>query len=249
MQIDWWTLGLQAVNVLVLIWLLSRFLFRPVAAIVKARQQAVSRLLDEARMAKAEAAAERAKAAEEVADIAASRGETLRAAATEAETEKVTILAAARAEADRLRAAGEAEIARARQGEATATADRASRLAVDIAAKLLGRLPDEARVAGFVDGLAAGLAALPEASRAGIGADGAPVRLLAARALTDLETQACRAMLAQALGRPVDTIVEVDPDLIAGLEIDTPHAVVRNSFRADLDRITTELTRHESLGQ
>ena len=30
MQIDWWTLGLQAVNALVLVWLLAHFLFRPV---------------------------------------------------------------------------------------------------------------------------------------------------------------------------------------------------------------------------
>jgi F-type H+-transporting ATPase subunit b len=29
--IDWWTLGLQAVNVLILIWLLGYFFWRPVA--------------------------------------------------------------------------------------------------------------------------------------------------------------------------------------------------------------------------
>ncbi|MDW6024401.1 F0F1 ATP synthase subunit delta [Mesorhizobium sp. BAC0120] len=248
MKIDWWTLGLQTINVLVLIWLLSRFLFRPVATIVKERQQAISKLLDEAHTSKAEAEAEKEKAAEEVANLAASRSETLRAAASEADVEKAAILAAARADADRLRAAAEAEIASARQGEATAAADRASRLAVDIAAKLLDRLPDAARVTGFIEGLSKGLAALPEASRASIGADGVAVRVLSARALTDAESQACRSMLAQALGRHVEMTVEVDPALIAGLEIDTPHAAIRNSFRADLDRITTELTRHESIG-
>jgi F-type H+-transporting ATPase subunit b len=30
MRIDWWTLALQTANVLILIWLLGRFLFRPV---------------------------------------------------------------------------------------------------------------------------------------------------------------------------------------------------------------------------
>ena len=44
MKIDWWTLGLQAVNVLILVWLLSRFLFKPVAAIIAERQQAATRL-------------------------------------------------------------------------------------------------------------------------------------------------------------------------------------------------------------
>lgn len=40
MTIDWWTLGLQTVNVLVLVWILARFLFRPVARIIADRQAA-----------------------------------------------------------------------------------------------------------------------------------------------------------------------------------------------------------------
>ena len=38
MHIDWWTLAFQTVNVLVLIWILGRFFFRPVADIVAKRQ-------------------------------------------------------------------------------------------------------------------------------------------------------------------------------------------------------------------
>ena len=40
---------------------------------------------------------------------------------------------------------------------------------------------------------------------------------------------------------------DIDADLIAGLELETPHAVVRNSFRSDLARIVEELTRHDSV--
>ncbi len=249
MHIDWWTLALQTINVLILIWILSRFLFTPVANIVKTRQAAAQKLLDDARAAKAAAVAERDKAAAEAARLAGSRGEALNAAATEAEAEKSAILAAARGEAEKLRTAAKADIERARQGEAAAVADRASRLAVDIAAKLLDRLPDEARVEGFLDGLADGLAALPEATRAGVGANGAPLRLKAARSLTEAEKKACRTRLGKALGRPIEIQVEADPNLIAGLEIETPHAVVRNSFRADLDRIAAELSRHDQPGK
>jgi F-type H+-transporting ATPase subunit b len=56
--------------------------------------------------------------------------------------------------------------------------------------------------------------------------------------------KSCRDAFAKALGRPLDFSVDVDPDLIAGLELETPHAVVRNSFRADLLRIVEELTGH-----
>ena len=45
MHIDRWTLALQTVNVLVLIWLLHRFFFRPVADIV-AKRQAETRQAD-----------------------------------------------------------------------------------------------------------------------------------------------------------------------------------------------------------
>ncbi|MGE0224821.1 MAG: F0F1 ATP synthase subunit delta [Acetobacteraceae bacterium] len=242
MRIDWWTLGLQAVNALVLIWILARFLFRPVAAIIDERRGAARRLLDEADARRAAAEKEQRLAAEEADRQARARGEVLKTAAMEAEAEKSVILADAQAGADHLRAAAEADIARVRREMAASVSDRASRLAVDITARLLTRLPETSRIAGFIDGLAAALAVLPATTQAGIGADGAPVRLKAARALSDAEAEACRMALGRVLGRRVTLAVEVDPALIAGLEIETPHAVVRNSFRADLDRIAAELT-------
>ena len=67
MQIDWWTLALQTVNALVLVWLLARFLFRPVAKIVAERQKAAAALMADAAKAKADALAQRQAAADEAA--------------------------------------------------------------------------------------------------------------------------------------------------------------------------------------
>ncbi len=141
MQIDWWTLGLQAVNALVLIWLLAHFLFRPVVDAIAARQKAAGQLLADAKAAKAAAEGERDKAAAETARLAEHRSEALKAAEAEAATAKSALLAAAQAEADKLRAAAKAEIEAERRAEALAAEDRAGRLAVDIAGKLLDRLP------------------------------------------------------------------------------------------------------------
>jgi F-type H+-transporting ATPase subunit b len=249
MQIDWWTLGLQTVNVLILIWILARFLFRPIAGIVAARQAEAVRLLGEAKAAVAAGQAEHEKAVADSAALAAQRGDLLKAAATDAEAQKAALIAAAHAEIGQLRAAAAAELARAKEGEAVALADRASRLAVDIAAKLMTRVPADLQVTSFIPGLAAGIADLPTATRDGIGQNGAALHLKAARALSDAELGACRRKLAEVLGRPVELAPSIDPSLIAGLEIETPHAVVRNSLRADLDRITTELTRHDHAGK
>jgi len=246
MQIDWWTLGLQAVNALVLVWLLAHFLFRPVVDAIGARQKAAGQVLADAQAAKAAAEAEREKAAAETAHLVEHRNEAFKAAEAHAAAEKAELLAAAQAEADKLRAAAKAEIEAERRSEAFAAEDRAGRLAIDIATKLLDRLPEEARVAAFIDGIATGLAKLPEGTRASIGANGASVRLTAARAVTPQEVKTCRKVLAGVLGHPVLVEVSVDPELIAGIELEAPHAVVRNSFRADLVRLRSELVHHDT---
>lgn len=243
MRIDWQTLALQTVNVLVLIWILSRFLFRPVAAIIEERRRAAAKILEEAETTKKQAILAREAAEAESVRIAAGRDAVLRQAAVDAETQHAAALASAREEVDQIRSAAEAEIHSRRAAEESAASDRSARLAVDVAEKLLARLPDSARVDGFIVGLAEALASLPEASRDGFG-DGT-AKLTAARPLTAAETQSCRNAFAHALGRPFDFTVLADPDLIAGLELETPHAVVSNSFRADLKRIVQELTRHD----
>ncbi len=246
MRIDWWTLGLQTVNVLILVAILARFLFRPVIAIMEERQAAATKALGDAETAKTRAIAARTAAEADSAKVAAARDAVLRQAAEDANALREAALAAAKEDADQVRTAAETEMRWARAAEESAASVRSARLAVDVARTLMERLPDSARVDSFIDGLAAALASLPEASRDGFGAADAP-RLLAARPLTAAETQSCHDAIARALGRPVDFAVAVDPAVIAGLELETPHAVVRNSFREDLKRIVEELTRHDAV--
>jgi len=244
MHLDWWTLGLQTINVVVLLWILKRFLFRPVAKIVADRQTAAGVELQRARQARAEAEAQRDATKAATADIAAQRAGLLVKAEEEAEAEKAKLLEAAEREADAARETARAELKRMREAETQALSDAAGTLAVDIAERLIARLPAEACIDGFVDGLAKAVAALPETTRAEIGANG-PVRLRAARVLTADETARLKTRLSEVLARPVEMAVETDETLIAGLELDAPQAVVRNHFRADLDLIRQELTRHD----
>jgi F-type H+-transporting ATPase subunit b len=246
MRIDWWTLALQTINVLILIGILSRFLFRPIVGVIEARRAAAAKLLTDAEVEKNEAIAARKAAEGEAASIAAGRDEVLRQATVDAEAQRAAALASARAEIEHLRAAAEAERRGARATAAAAESDHAAELAVDIAGKLIARLPDSARVDGFIDGLAGALASLPESSRDGIGGASTP-RLIAPRELTPEEAQSCREAFARALGRPLDFAVAIDPDIIAGLELEASHAIVRNSLRSDLSRIVEELTRHDSV--
>ena len=242
MSIDWWTLGLQTINITVLVWLLAHFLFRPVAAIIAERKAFAGRLLDEAEEAKTAACGMREQADGALREIAANRAAAIHAAAEEAQTEKSAMLSTAQSEIERLRASADAELAHARKAERRAESERARRLAIDIAAKLLNRLPEGARVAGFVEGLAQAVATLPPETRADFG-EGALLKV--PRPLTAEEDESCRCVLANAFGHPLDLQIEVDPALIAGLELENQHASVRNSFRADLVRIATEFAKHD----
>lgn len=241
MQIDWWTLGLQTINLLVLVWILSRFLFRPIADIIRQRQSTAAELLKKAKAELAEADEEERVAEKDKEEAEKARGDVLQSAASEAEAEKAQILDVARKEADQLRAQVKAELDKLRVSETERNNRQASELAVTIAEKLFQRLPDGAKIDGFVDGLAEAVAQLPERTRSEIGAEGSPVTLTTARKLAANESEACEAALSRALGRNVTIESRVDPGLMAGIEIEAPHAAVRNSFRADLDRIKAEL--------
>jgi F-type H+-transporting ATPase subunit b len=245
MHIDWWTIGLQTINVLVLIWLLRRFLLQPVAAIIEARKAAAEKLLNEAQAAKCEAEKAKIEAQGEVLLLAQTRDEVLTKANQQAEAAKSALLDDARTQEEQLRKTAEADIARSQAEARKADAVHAKSLAIAIANKLFARLPDEAKITGFIDGLAKVLAELPETERTAIAAT-APLSITAPRSMTAEEMQACTAKLSQSLGKPVTLDVAVEPDLIAGLEIDTAHALVRNSFRADLDRIALELSRDDN---
>lgn len=115
------------------------------------------------------------------------------------------------------------------------------RLAVEIAGRLLDRLPPEARVQGFIGGTAEALAALPPGTRVEFAARDEPLALAAPRALSAAEEQACVTAFGAALGRAVTLQVREDASLIAGLELTSAHAVVRNHLRHDLDAIRETL--------
>jgi F-type H+-transporting ATPase subunit b len=230
MHIDWWTLLLQTVNALVLVWLLARFLFRPVAKIVAERQHAAAALMADATAAKAAALGEQQKAAADSAELAAQRAHL-----------KTSLENAARTDTEQMRTAAQTAIDAGRREAAAADSDRASQFALDVTARLLDRLPAEARIAGFIDGLARELAALPEATRAQLTGDDEPVRLIVPRALTDDELATCQTAFTQALSHPLRVQVTVDPAVIAGLELEAPHTLVRNSFRHDLACLKAEL--------
>ncbi|KAB8143828.1 F0F1 ATP synthase subunit B [Chloroflexia bacterium SDU3-3] len=102
--INWALLFAQIVNVGLLVWLLSRYLYQPVLNMLNERTNRIQTSLQEAEQVKAQLAraqkdyeAEVARGRQEAASIVAQAQER-------AKTQEVEIVAQARAEADRIRA-------------------------------------------------------------------------------------------------------------------------------------------------
>ena len=253
MHFDWWTLALQTVNVLVLIWILARFFFRPVADIVAKRQAETNKLLADAAAAREEAATIRADADKAHAVLDAERDRLIAEARNSAQIEKTNLLAQSSQEIAKLHGEAEAAIARDRTAAQQAIIARASEVSVDIAQRLLGRLPPKIALTAFLDGLCQELRALSSAEResfvSSVAADSHAIEVVTAAPLTKDETERVRDALKQALGGSPTFEFRSDPTLIAGIELHSRNTIVRNSWRADLDRIGKELSRDEHPGK
>ncbi len=103
MQIDWFTTGAQTINFLVLVWLLKRFLYRPVMAAMDRRQQKIKETLDQARESQIQADLERQRYLALQQGVKQEANDQIQRAKTEAENLRIDLIAAARAEAEQAR--------------------------------------------------------------------------------------------------------------------------------------------------
>ncbi len=237
MHIDWWTLAFQTVNVLVLIWILARFFFRPVAEIVAKRQDQANKLLADAAADRREAADARADADKALAGLSAERDRLIADARKSAQTETANLLAQSSQEIAKLRSEAQAAIARDRSAAQQAILGRASELAVEIAQRLLGRLPTATALSAFLDGLCQEVRALPaEATESFTSATAAghAIEVVTAAPLSEEGTVRVRDALKAAFGSELPFVFRTDPALIAGIELHSRNTIVRNSWRKDL---------------
>jgi F-type H+-transporting ATPase subunit b len=237
MRLDLWTLALQTINVLVLVWLLARFLFRPIAGIIAERRASADALMADTEAARAKVAADAAALARERQGLAGDGERIVAAARTTAEAERAVILHLADDAAGKLRNEAEQAIARERQAMREALEHDAADLALAIATRLVGRLPVQMMNRVFLEGLAEVLATHP--ARASI--VNAPLEIRSATPLDATSQSDCRAVLARLLDGTPEVSFRTDPALIAGIELAGPDVVVRNSWRADLQRLTSVL--------
>lgn len=241
MTIEWWTVALQAVNVIILIWLLARFFWRPVAAMIEQRQVAAQQILVEAETKRKEANESLAEIERIRSGFERERVSIIAAAHVSAEQESKALLDSTAKEAAAFEASTRTAMERERLAAEQAWRERASRLAIEIAKRLVSRLDGPVVTAAFLDVLLCEIRTLPDPVRKAMAADGVVLEAISATALQPADQERQRQLIADAFGaRPKMTFRE-DPALIAGLELHGPHLVIKNSWRADLAKILADL--------
>ncbi len=109
MSIDWITVAAQIANFLVLIWLLKRFLYRPILDGIDAREAEIAARMGEAEKVRRASEARAAEYEAEIGKLRASRADILAEAQRAAEAERAAMLTETREELTRVRAERETE--------------------------------------------------------------------------------------------------------------------------------------------
>lgn len=104
MLIDWFTVGAQVLNFLILVWLMKRFLYKPILNAIDAREERIAKEIADAAATKAEAMQEREEFQQKNQEFDQQRAVLLTQATEEAETERHRMLNEARKAADALSA-------------------------------------------------------------------------------------------------------------------------------------------------
>lgn len=103
MLIDWFTVIAQIINFLILVYLLKRFLYKPVLQAIEQREQRIASQLEDAAKQKAEAVREREQYEQMNQNLDQQKAGMMKEAKTAADTERQHLLEEAKKEYDALR--------------------------------------------------------------------------------------------------------------------------------------------------
>ncbi len=244
MAIDWWTFGLQTVNFLVLVWLLQRFLYRPVLAAVDRRRAETLAARDKAaaaeRRAETAEAAWRARMAAAEADLAERR----RRAEAEGAGRGEAIVAAARLQAERLLAEARRSLAEERRQSVADLRAEAAAVAGALAARLLAVAAPGVGPGPFLAALLARLGGLGPEERAALA--GGPLIVETAPPLDAAGQEDWGRRLAAVLGVAGPLRFAASPALIAGARLVGPAAVLTVSWAEALAAAEREMGHAEA---
>jgi F-type H+-transporting ATPase subunit b len=242
MHLDGWTIALQTANFAVLVWLLHRFLYKPVLAVIDTRRDEIQQRYDAVKAAEEQAQARLAAIETERAGIVAERDAALKTAAAQAQAAADERHARAEREAQALLDAARDTLAAERERALEEARRIAFDLATALAQRLLAEVPVQFRAEAWIERIEQHLQMLPASELAAL-RDGA-LTVVTAAPLPEGTAKAWRKRLCHLLGDGIATEFAVNPELVAGAELHFPTAILRFSWQSTLAAMRSEVAAH-----
>jgi F-type H+-transporting ATPase subunit b len=242
MNVDITTLIFEAVNFVVLVWLMQRLVYRPLRDGLAARRKKLEEREARADEITSEAKQLMAARDEEREELARLRDSILKEANEEAAEQRARILAQAREDAE----AERARVRRLLESEREAARSWVSQLAVERGTEVAGLLLMELAPEAIEDRLFTELRAeLERRELADVDLGDSPeVEVSVATMPTETRLEELRASLKQALGVAPRLVVREDDTLRAGVVVRIGHRVLDASVAGQLDAFRDRV-RHE----
>ena len=218
MLIDWFTVGAQVVNFLILMWLLKRFLYQPVLDAIDAREQRIAQQLQEAQEAKAAAALERAEFEYNNTHFEQQQATLLEQARAEAQITRRQLLEDARTEAAALRTQWQEALRKEQQTLKQSIITRTRQEVFAITRKTLADLADTGLETQMVAVFIQRLQALGEAEKAPLATDSTAL-IRSAFTLPEAQQAALTQAVQTALAIKTPLTFEVQPEQVSGIEL------------------------------
>ena len=221
MLIDWFTVVAQVANFLILVWLMKRFLYKPILSALDAREKRIAATLADADAKEAEAARAQAEYAGKNEAFDAAHAELLGQAAAEAAAERRRLTDAAREESAALRAT----LLRNVESEYSALQDeiarRTRREAFDIARKTLQELAGISMEARLVGVFVARLRQMEEGARRTLAGpqNDAPAVVRSAFELDAAQRALIEGAIRELVSATAPVRFEIVPELAGGIEL------------------------------
>jgi F-type H+-transporting ATPase subunit b len=223
MLIDWFTVVAQAVNFLILVWLLKRFLYKPILNALDAREKRIATELANADERMAEAGQERDEFKRKNEEFNQQRATLLNNAKDEATAERQRLLDEARKESDALRTKWQEALRSEHQSLGEELTRRTEEEVFAIARKTLTDLATTGLEEQMTDAFIHRLHELSSAERAGLqsafktAASSAIVR--STFRLPAAQRRAIEGVVKDVLAIETQVQFETAPELVSGIEL------------------------------
>jgi len=223
MVIDWFTVGAQVLNFLILVWLMKRFLYKPVLHAIDAREKRIAKELADADAKKAEAQKERDEFQHKNEEFDRQRAALLVKATDEAKAKRERLLDEARKAAESLSAKRRDALKREQQNLNAEITRRTREEVFAIARKTLTDLATTSLEERLGDVFTRRLREMSAQAKAGLGealkTASAPALVRSAFDLPAEQRAEIQNALNEAFSAEIRVRFETAPDLIGGIEL------------------------------